>query len=113
MTELTNVDHRQLVARLYDLHARLADITEQMNAVKMRLRSQLAADEYTIDGKKAVTISRQRRFDVATAERILPPELLALCRVEKVDAATAKTVLPPALYSQCSTESGEPVIRLA
>lgn len=113
MTELTSADQRDLITRLYDVHTRMADLAEQERDLKARLRTQLRPGEYTVDQKKALTITPTRRFDPTLAERVLPPDLLDLCRVSKVDSAAAKQVLPPALYAQCSADVGEPAVRLA
>lgn len=110
--ELTE-DQRRDTVTLADLHARVAALTEQINDIKTRLRTELAPGAYTINGEPAVTVTPQRRFDPAVAERVLPPDFLELCRVPKVDASTARKVLPPALYAACQADSGEPVIRLA
>lgn len=112
MTEL-DTSFRDDLTLLADLQARIAELQEQADEIKAKLRANLTPDTYTVNGKRAVSIAETRRFSAAKASEVLPPQLLALCQVMEIDAARAKTVLPPHLYEQCQVVTGKPQVRLA
>lgn len=104
VTALTR-DYRQL-----DLQKVM--IEEQQAGIRTRIRDLLdVGDRVDVDGR-TVSVTANRRFDPKLAEKELPTELLAMCKVEKVDAALAKRVLPPALFETFMAEVGAPVVRL-
>jgi hypothetical protein len=96
-----------LAARLAAILAEKAELENAEKAIKTQIRSLVPGPDTYQAGDVALTVSANRRFDPATAERVLPAELLDLCRIAKVDAAAAREVLPPALYAQCMTEVGD------
>lgn len=96
-----------LAAELARLAADKADIEAREKEVKAQIRALVPGPDKYAAGDLTVTVSANHRFDARTAERVLPPELLDLCRIAKVDSAAAKEVLPPALYQQCMVDVGE------
>lgn len=110
-TELTEAT-RSIVSRLAAIAEAKGTLDAEEKTLKAELRSSLDLGQWTYAGTPVVTLSPNRRFSADKAATVLPPELLALCRIEKIDPATAKKVLPPALYESCQDIAGEPVIRL-
>lgn len=100
--------------QLQPLASRLAAILEDKAAleaeekdIKAQIRALVPGPDTYAAGGYVLSVSPNRRFDTATAERILPAELLDLCKVAKVDPAAARGVLPPALYQQCMKQVGD------
>lgn len=112
MTEISD-EALDVVNRLAAVNADIAQLTEQANDLKGRLRQLLREPgTYTAEGAKVVTLTPNRRFDPRLAFELLPDDLLRLCTVTKIDPAAAKKVLPPAIYEQFMVEAGDPVVRL-
>lgn len=97
------------LALFTDLQARISQLTEQLDALKGRLRADLGPGD-RVAGDYRITITPQRRFSATEAERILDPTLLELCTITAVAAVAAKQVLPPAVYARCMVEHGVPKI---
>ena len=110
-TELSEAQ-RAIVSRLASIAEARSALDLEEKTLKAELRSSLDFGQWTVAGTPVLSVAPNRRFSPEKAAEILPPDLLALCRVEKVDAATAKKILPPALYSACADTVGEPVLRL-
>lgn len=106
-------EHINLVTRLADLQTRIAELTEQAEEIKGKLRANLDTGTYRINGRPAVTLTPTRRFSTDLATRVLPPELLTLCQVTTIDTKRAKAMLPPNLYEQCQEITGKAQVRLA
>jgi len=96
-----------LATRLAQILDDKATLESEERDIKARIRGLVPGPDSYTAGSYTITVTPNRRFDPKTAERILPQELLDLCRVAKVDAAAAREVLPPALYQQCMTSVGD------
>ena len=96
-----------LAAKLADILTAKSAIEEEERTIKATIRALVPGPDTYAAGNINITVTTNRRFDPKTAERVLPIELLNLCRVSKVDATAAKVVLPPAVYLQCMAEIGE------
>lgn len=96
-----------LASELATILADKADLEQRERDIKASIRALVPGPDTYQAGDVALTVSANRRFDAGLAERILPTELLDLCRVSKVDAAAAREVLPPAVYAQCMAEIGD------
>lgn len=94
------------VTRLIDLQARIKQMNDEADTIKARLR-ELGDGTWEI-GNSKVTISPNRRFDVKTAQQVIPAPLLPLCMEQVVTSKRAKASLPPAIYSACMVEVGDP-----
>lgn len=103
-----------VATELATVQDRIKEMTERADTLKAQLRdlTQGTPDSYAA-GALTVTISLNRRFNPQLAERILPDDVLALCRVSKVDSAAAREVLPPALYEQCMAPVGDVKVALS
>ncbi len=95
------------VKKYLELDERRKDIEAEQAVIKARIRS-LGVGHHDAPCGVGVTISVNRRFDPKTAEQVLPPELLALCRAEVIDSKKAKQALPPAIYDSCMKVVGDP-----
>lgn len=107
-------DQLDALARRYlELAAQRDDLDRQMEGIKAVLREHYP-DGANLDTPCGATINVtiSRRFDPALAERTLPGELLALCRVTKVDPAAARKALPPALFESLMSPSGKATVRI-
>ena len=96
-----------LATRLADILAAKSALEEDERDIKATIRELVPGPDTYAAGDVSITITTNRRFDPKTAERILPVDLLNLCRVSKIDATAAKAVLPPGVYLQCMAEIGE------
>lgn len=96
-----------LAAELARLAADKAEIEARQEEIKAQIRELVPGPDKYAAGDLTITVSANHRFDPKAAERILPPELLDLCRIAKIDSAAAREVLPPALYAQCMADVGE------
>ena len=96
-----------LAARLADTLAHKAELEQTEKDIKAQIRALVPGPDTYDAGGVTLAISTNRRFDPTVAERVLPVELLDLCRVAKVDSAAAREVLPPALYEACMSEVGD------
>lgn len=96
-----------LASELANILEAKADLEARERDIKARIRAAVPGPDTYQAGDVALSISVNRRFDPQVAERVLPTDLLDLCRISKVDAAAAKEVLPPAAYAACMSEVGE------
>ena len=96
-----------LAHQLADILAAKSALEEDERSIKATIRSLVPGPDTYSAGDVSITITSNRRFDPKTAERVLPVDLLNLCRVSKIDATAAKAVLPPSVYQQCMAEIGE------
>lgn len=96
-----------LATQLADILAAKAALEEDERAIKATIRSLVPGPDSYTAGNLTLTVTINRRFDPKMAERVLPIELLNLCRISKIDASAAKAVLPPGVYLQCMAEIGE------
>ena len=96
-----------LAAQLAAILAEKSALEEDERAIKATIRALVPGPDTYSAGDVTLSIAINRRFDPKTAERVLTPDVLDMCRVSKVDAAAAKAVLPPAMYIQCMAEIGE------
>lgn len=96
-----------IAAELAAIAADKADLEEREKHLKAQIRDIVPGPDKYAAGDLTITVSPNRRFDAKTAEKVLPPELLDLCRVAKVDSAAAREHLPPALYAQCMADLGD------
>ena len=104
-----DTDTANIVAKLADLQARIADLTGQAEALKAELRS-LPPGDHTIGGQPVLRIIPTRRFDPAKALELVPEPLRDQCYVRTLDAAAVKQYLAPALVETCMVESGKPKV---
>lgn len=109
MTDIAQLDTD--VKRYLELDAAKADIEIEQAAIKERLRA-LGVGSYTAPCGVAVTITPNRRFNPAEAERIVPAELIPAISTTAIDAKKAKAMLPPALYEAAMLPVGEPRVTL-
>lgn len=100
-------------AKLREIQTRIADLTVEAETLKAQLREHLGVGEFTVAGKKMFTISRQRRFDPALAERILTAEEVAACTVPVLDRSLVQRTVSPERYAAMQVESGKPTVRSA
>lgn len=105
-------DTAALIARLHFIAAESAALDAEAKAIKATLRRALGTGDHMLNGQKALSIRPQRRFSAEQAQKVLTPELLALCTVTVIDSKRARDNLPRTVYEACQVESGEPVVRL-
>jgi hypothetical protein len=85
------------VKRYLELDAARQDITSEQAGIKARLRA-LGEGEWEAPCGIQVTVTPPNRsFDLATAVKLLPSEVLDQCVAEGYDPAKVKRFLPPAL----------------
>ena len=96
-----------LATQLADVLAAKSALEEEERSIKATIRGLVPGPDTYCAGNVNITVTTNRRFDPKTAERVLPVDLLNLCRVSKIDATAAKAVLPPTVYQQCMAEIGE------
>lgn len=106
MTDIT-ATLAPLAAELARVLADKAELETRERDIKARIRAIVPGPDTYAAGDATLVVSPNRRFDPKLAERVLPAELLDLCRTSKVDAAAAREVLPPALYDQCMAQVGD------
>lgn len=110
MTAL-DLDTARIVAKLADINARVADLTSEAEALKAELRN-LPAGDHLIDGRPAVRIVPNRRFDADKGLELVPEPLRGECYSTAVDAAKVKSYLAPALLEMAMVEVGKPKVVL-
>jgi hypothetical protein len=101
-----DTDTASIVAALADVNARIADLTAQAESLKAELRN-LPADDYSIDGRPALRITPNRRFDAVKALELVPEPLRPNCYSQVVDPAKVKEYLAPALVELAMVEVGK------
>src|SRR4051794_165383 len=104
MTDL-DTDTARIVIRLAEITAEIADLTSHAEALKAELRS-LPAGDHNVNGKPALRIIPNRRFDVAGAASMLDPGVRETCLSVAYDAAKVKEHLTPAQLEAHMVESG-------
>jgi hypothetical protein len=82
-------------------------MNDELEQIKARFRELVAVGEDAQAAGLTIAIQPNRRFDPATAQMVLPPELLKLCEATAIDSKKAKQVLPPAVYQQCMKDAGK------
>jgi hypothetical protein len=110
MTAL-DTDTARIVAKLAELNARIADLTAEAEGLKAELRS-LPPGDHLIDGKPALRIVLNRRFDAEKALVLVPEPLRGDCYATTLDAAKVKSYLAPALVETAMVEVGKPKVVL-
>jgi hypothetical protein len=100
------------VTRLADLLMRINTLTVEADALKRDLRFGVGPVSDMPVGAWRLSVVPSRRFDPATARRVLAPDVLASCSRTTVDSALARKVLSPDQYRQCQTE-GALAVRIA
>jgi hypothetical protein len=96
-----------------DLDLQRADLVEQQDEIRARIRKLLVpGDRVDVDGK-TVTCTANRRFDVEMAAALLEEPVRAICYTTALDSKKVKQHLTPALLDACMVSQGEPVVRLA
>jgi len=95
------------------LEMRRAEIADQQDEIRARIRKLLIlGDRLDVDGK-TVTCTANRRFDVERGAALLDPAVKEICYSSTLDPKKVKAQLTPALLDACMVEQGEPVVRLA
>lgn len=107
-----DTDTARIVSRLVDLNAQIADLNAKAEELKAELR-RLPADEYAIDGRTALRIIPNRRFDPAKGLELVPEQLRNGCYSRALDPAKVKSYLAPALLDAAMVEAGKPKVVLA
>lgn len=105
---------RGLVQRYAELGQRIAEMKEQQDAIKTRLRV-LGRGRHDI-GDNKVTISANTRFDPELADTVLRaihPDLVAKCSVSKIDATLTKKWVSGEVYGRCQRQAGEDKVVIA
>lgn len=105
MTELLTTD-ADLVRRLAELQAQIAELTDIAEGIKTELRT-LPPGDHTVDGRPALRIIPTRRFDPKIGITLVPEVLREQCYTTDLDPAKVKEFLPPALLDTCMVESGK------
>lgn len=108
MTDLLTAD-ADLVRRLAELQAQIAELTELAEGIKTELRT-LPAGDHTIDGKPALRIVPTRRFDPKLGITLVPEVLREQCYTTDLDAAKVREFLSPALLDTCMVDAGKPKV---
>lgn len=108
MTTL-DLDTTNIVRRLAELQAMIADLTEQSEALKTELRSLPPAD-YDINGTPALRVTATRRFNIDLAVQMLTTDQRASCIVANFDPSLVKQHLTPVQVEQAMVESGKPKV---
>lgn len=98
------------VARLVHLVAQVDQLTDQIDTIKARLRTELATGTHQLGGVN-VQISVPRRFSPKLATAMLTEEQIAQIVTTEISATLARQVLPPAVY-ETLTVPGSPVVRV-
>mgnify|MGYP003414517049 FL=1 len=106
MTDLTDT-LAPIATRLAQILEDKAALEAEERALKAQIRDLVPGPDTYAAGGYTLAISTNRRFDPDLAARVIPTELLELCKIAKVDSAAAKAVLPPALYTQCMKVVGD------
>lgn len=109
MTTNLDTDTARIVSRLVDLNARIADLTAEAEGLKAELRS-LPEGDHVIDGRPALRIIPNRRFDATKGLELVPEPLRAQCYSTSVDPAKVKEFLAPALLEQAMVVAGKPKV---
>lgn len=89
-----------LVERLRQLNAEIADRAQQADEIKKQLR-QIGPGTYHHNGRPVLDLVAGSSFDPAKAQQILTPEQLAACQETVISAKLAAQLLPPTLYTMC------------
>lgn len=110
MTRL-DTDTARIVSELAELQAKIADLTEKAETLKAELRS-LPPGDHEIDGRAAVRIVPNRRFDPTKGVELVPESLRGECYSTVVDAAKVKKFLAPAVLEAAMVETGKPKVVL-
>lgn len=110
MTTL-DTDTARLVARLAEIQTQVADLNAEAEALKAELRD-LPAGDHEIDGRPALRIIPNRRFDPERALQLVPEPLREECYSRVVDAKKVKEYLAPAVADTAMVEVGKPKVSL-
>lgn len=110
MTAL-DIDTARIVAKLAEINARIADLNAEAEGLKAELRS-LPPGDHLIDGKPAVRIIPNRRFDADKGLELVPEPLRGECYATALDATKVKSYLAPALLEMAMVEVGKPKVVL-
>lgn len=106
--------YNALIKRLSELTRKAADLKEEMDSIKARMRALGAGRHEFAVG--TIRITPQKRFDPELAEKVLSeinPDLVAACMVSKIDAGKVKEIVGDLVYERCQAPSGEPKVTLA
>lgn len=108
MTDL-DTDTARIVSKLVDLNARIAEMTTEAEALKAELRN-LPEGDHAINGRAALRIIPNRRFDAAKGLELVPEPLREQCYTTAVDAKKVREFLAPALAETAMVEVGKPKV---
>jgi hypothetical protein len=107
-----DTDTTRLVQRLADIQARIADLNADAEAIKAELRN-LPVGDHMIDGRPALRLIPNRRFNVNAGAELLPAEVRTECLAVTYDPAKVKKHLSEIQIDQCMVEAGKPKVVLA
>lgn len=100
------------VNKLIAINTAIKDLTEEAESLKAQLRKALDVGEYTVAGRPALSVSETRKFDAATAARVIPPDMLPGVQISTISRTMALELLPAELYAQCQSVSPKRAIRI-
>lgn len=105
MTQL-DTDLTRIVTALAETQATIADLTAHAEELKTELR-QLPIGDHDVNGRPAVRIIANRRFDAAGAASMLDPDIRQTCLTVTFDAAKVKSHLSPVQVDAHMVEVGK------
>jgi len=110
MTRL-DMDTIQILTRLADIQAKVADLNGEAESLKAELRS-LPPGDHDINGRPALRIIPTRRFDSAKAAGLLSPSQRQDALVVSYDATKVKAHLTPTEVEEFMVDAGKSKIVL-
>lgn len=111
MTNELDTDTARILTRLVDIQAQIAELNSEAEGHKAELRN-LAAGDYTLGGRPALSIIPTRRFDAAGAASLLDPDVRQTCLAVTYDATKVKQHLTPAQVEAHMIVAGKPKVVL-
>lgn len=98
---------------------RLLALTAQQEEMQAAIDDEKAAilaltsvgDRIEVDGQPAFRIQQRRTFDLETAKRVVPAQLIQAATVPTVDAKALKSLLPPAVLDKCMVDGRVSVVK--
>ena len=100
-------------ARLRAVQQQISNLQAEEETLKGQLREHLGRGEFLVGGRKALTISGQRRWSEAAALAVLTPEEIERCTVRVLDRKLVEQTVAPDRYRACLQEGGKLQVRSA
>lgn len=108
-----DTDTTRLVQRLADIQANIADLNSDAEAIKAELRNLLPLGDHNINGRPALRLIPNRRFNVTAGAELLATEVRNDCLAVSYDPAKVRKHLTEIQIEDCMVEFGKPKLVLA